>query len=165
MSTISPKVRQPLTSLANNPRISVRAIVIQNGMILLSKYQDERGFWYVVPGGGVNRGETLEEAFYRETIEECGHALSFGEILFIREIIADHHENTMLTPGFHQIEINVKSHVPPGLPLAPIEPDHGQIDLVWHPLNKLTDILFFPMGLVEDFMNQSWSRFYYGDVR
>ncbi len=146
------------------PRIAVRAIVIQNEQILLSRYKDNKAYWHVIPGGGVENGETLEEAFARETYEECGMPLPFGEIKFIREIIADRHEVTNLEKGFHQIEINVMSSAPNGKLLSPVQPDKGQIDLIWHPLKELDKIRFFPIGLTQQFINQSWSKFYYGEI-
>jgi 8-oxo-dGTP diphosphatase len=44
------------------PRVSVRAIVVKDEKILLSRYRDDRGYWHVTPGGGVEHGETVEEA-------------------------------------------------------------------------------------------------------
>ncbi len=151
--------------MSTNPRVSVRAVIIQNGMILLSKYLDSRGYWYVIPGGGVENGETMEEAFRREMLEEVGMELPFGELLFIREIIADRHSETGLQPGFHQIELNVRSHVPQGAKLGSTLPDKDQIDLMWHPLEKLHEINFFPRGLVDQFKKQEWPKLYCGEMR
>jgi hypothetical protein len=86
-------------------------------------------------------------------------------VKFIREIIADRHENTNLKSGFHQIELNVLSYAPEGIELKPISPDEGQVDLVWQPLRQLEQILFFPIGLKKQFMTQSWEKIYYGELR
>lgn len=50
-----------------------RVLLIQEGQALMVRhvYQDE---WYL-PGGGVKRGETLEEAARREAMEEAGASL------------------------------------------------------------------------------------------
>lgn len=149
----------------SSPRVSVRAVVIDEDRLLLSKYEDHRGFWYVVPGGGVESGETLEEAFARETHEELGMSLSFGEVLFLREVIADRHEESGLRPGFHQIEVYVSASVPKGIELSPLIPDTGQVGVVWHPLQELDQLLFFPMGMLEEFKTQSWPKIYYGEMR
>lgn len=63
-------------------RLTVRGIVVnkKSGKFLLIKYVDkksesttnlEEGFW-VMPGGGVEEGETFQEALSREIYEETG---------------------------------------------------------------------------------------------
>jgi len=51
-------------------RIAVRAVIIKDGLLFLLhlKTTDE----YKFPGGGVEEGEKLLEALYRETLEESG---------------------------------------------------------------------------------------------
>jgi len=60
------KVRRPTT-------VGVRVLLLREGQVLLVQhtYQDA---WYL-PGGGVERGETLVEAARREAAEEVGAAL------------------------------------------------------------------------------------------
>jgi ADP-ribose pyrophosphatase YjhB (NUDIX family) len=50
--------------------LGVRILMVKDGQVVLVRhsYQDA---WFL-PGGGVKRGETLEEAIRRETAEECG---------------------------------------------------------------------------------------------
>ena len=43
-------------------RTSARAIIDRAGSLLAVRYQDERGDWYVVPGGGQRPGEGLAAA-------------------------------------------------------------------------------------------------------
>ena len=51
-------------------RAGSRAIVIQDGKILLS--HETGSGWWLVPGGGMEAGETPEECCIRETEEETG---------------------------------------------------------------------------------------------
>jgi 8-oxo-dGTP diphosphatase len=53
-------------------RLSVKAIIIREGHLLVLKCRDELGAWYVLPGGGQQVGETLDQALRRECLEELG---------------------------------------------------------------------------------------------
>lgn len=147
------------------PRLSVRAILVEAGAILLTHHVDRRGSWYVTPGGGVEDGETLEEAFHRELHEELGVRADFGAVAFIREIIADRHPESTLPAGFHQVEIFVHGRLHPGQSPRVLAPDPDQVGFAWLPLADLHTVRFFPRGLVAEFQAQSFPRLYYGDRR
>ena len=59
-------------------RPSVYAVIIENNKVLLSRQWDGYDF----PGGGVELGETIEEAIKRETWEETGVKISLGPIIY-----------------------------------------------------------------------------------
>jgi 8-oxo-dGTP pyrophosphatase MutT (NUDIX family) len=61
--------------------LGVRILMVKDAQFLLVKhsYQDE---WYL-PGGGVKRGETLEQAILREAFEECGARINQIQFLGI----------------------------------------------------------------------------------
>lgn len=55
------------------PRIRVSAILRWRDRILLCRHEKPgRGAYWLLPGGGVNSGESLVDALYRELEEECG---------------------------------------------------------------------------------------------
>lgn len=147
------------------PRLAVRAILVEDGRILLGHFSDASGEWYVLPGGGVEHGETIEEAFHRELQEEIGARAEFGAVACMREIIADRLESTNLPPGFHQVEVFVRGRLLPDQDLRMVVPDAAQIGLVWAPLADLHTLPFFPRGLVAEFQALSFPRFYYGQLR
>lgn len=62
-------------------RPSVYAVIIEKNKVLLSKQWDGYDF----PGGGVELGETIEEALKRETWEETGVKIAVGDIVYCKD--------------------------------------------------------------------------------
>lgn len=86
-------------------RIRVNALIYNNDSILLIKHTKlgPKGELWLPPGGGLEFGETTEEALFRETYEETGLRVKNAEFQFINEYIA---------PPLHAIELffNVKNY-------------------------------------------------------
>jgi 8-oxo-dGTP diphosphatase len=70
------------------PRVVVAAIIKNGDKLLLTKEIIESGreFW-IFPGGGVNFGESLEEAIKREIKEELGMEIKVEKLLGFKEAI------------------------------------------------------------------------------
>ena len=60
---------------------SVRGIVIKDKNILLIKRIKKERTYYVIPGGGLEKNETLEEGVIREVKEELGITVSVGNLI------------------------------------------------------------------------------------
>jgi 8-oxo-dGTP diphosphatase len=65
-----------------NPMVGVGAVVVTDGKLLMVKRAKEpsKGKWSI-PGGGIEVGETLEEAVERETLEECSIKVKVEKLL------------------------------------------------------------------------------------
>lgn len=61
-------------------RVSAYALIIKDRKLLLAKSRHEK--YYDVIGGGVDIGETIEEALHREAMEEAGARIQIGKLLF-----------------------------------------------------------------------------------
>ncbi len=72
--------------------MGVRVMMIQDGKVLLVRHTYMNGWW--MPGGGIDRGETLDAAARREAAEEVGaelHNLTLvGAYSNLREWKSDH---------------------------------------------------------------------------
>jgi len=60
-----------------NTREGCRAVIIKNGEILLSV--EEATGLCMLPGGGVEAGESYPECCRREVLEECGYRIETGD--------------------------------------------------------------------------------------
>jgi ADP-ribose pyrophosphatase YjhB (NUDIX family) len=130
-------------------RVSVKAIVMVDGRILLAKHRDSQGVWYCLPGGGQEHGETVAEALIRECAEETGLRVRPGRLLFVRDYIAEHHEFADEDPGAHQVELMfhcelADSNRDPVVRVA----DPMQIGADWVELRTLTECRLYPKALV-----------------
>ncbi|HJE50411.1 MAG TPA: NUDIX domain-containing protein [Tessaracoccus flavescens] len=72
-------------------RLGAYVLLIDEGKILLSNWIERDEVVWSLPGGGVELGESPEEAVHREVLEESGYTAELDELLgvFTRVIPAD----------------------------------------------------------------------------
>ena len=69
------------------PRIRVAVCVAEEGRLLLVAHGKGGRRYWLLPGGGVERGETLVEAARRELREETGLEVEVGRLVLVCEAI------------------------------------------------------------------------------
>ncbi len=128
-----------------NIRSAARAVVIHDGKLLVTKMRDGRGVYYILPGGGQNPGETLEETVKRECFEECGVEVSVEGLLYVREYIGKNHTFSPHHAGFHQLEHVFRCRVADPLLACPGgNCDNHQVGVSWLVLKAIDGIRFYP---------------------
>ena len=75
-------------SKIDNPRIRVAAIIEEKGSFLLVNHRKDDKSYYLFPGGGVESGETIEQALIREVEEETGYIIKLDKLLLLNDSIA-----------------------------------------------------------------------------
>lgn len=148
-------------------RAAGKAIIINEGRLLVTANHDEKGTFYLLPGGGQHPGETLAEALVRECREEIGAKVAVGDLLFVRDYIGAHHEFAATEPDIHQIELMFRCRLLPGeVPSNGTAPDSWQTGVTWIGLHELASARFYPAALVPHLLTlpNGATPAYLGDV-
>ncbi|MCA0988434.1 NUDIX domain-containing protein [Guptibacillus algicola] len=147
-------------------RNSVKAIMMEDNKVLLTKNKDDEGYFYLFPGGGQHNGETFPEALLRECMEETGHTIMVGDLLFIREYIGKNHEHASFDSEVHQVEFYFACERV-GNGNQPTDPDSHQVGLEWVELEQLNEMRVYPKALIQEIigLRENEQRpVYLGDV-
>lgn len=121
----------------NKELIRNRAAVIieQDGKILLVQHEKYGKTYWLIPGGGVEYGETIKDAARRELMEECSLDVRIGDLLFISETIPpDQHR--------HVINYYFEGKIVGGE--MSVNPDAVLRDAQWHPIEDIPHLVIFP---------------------
>lgn len=121
--------------LSHNIRPRVAVVLVEDGKILLMKHRKGDSEYWVLPGGGVEFGETLEEAGERELIEETGLKVRLTHLLFISESIPpDKHRHVQ--NFYFQAKRTGGSEV--------LGEEPGLVGMQWHELEDLVHLTIYP---------------------
>ncbi len=82
------EVRAALAAQGSSPRIRVAAVIPHGEGILVVRHRKDGRTYHLLPGGGVEFGETLSQALKREVLEETGLTCEPLRPLFINDSIA-----------------------------------------------------------------------------
>ena len=77
-------------------RIRVAGILVKDGKILLVRHEKNDKSYWLLPGGGVDFGESAEAALVREFQEEVGLSIQVGKIVLVHDSIpANRHRQVL----------------------------------------------------------------------
>ena len=156
-----------MASALRHIRTSAKAIIIQQGYLLLILHRDALGPWYTLPGGGQRPGETLVDAVDRECREEAGVQIRVGRLRFIREYIGKNHEFKATDADLHQVEFIFECSLQEGSsPVLGDNPDTNQDGVAWLPLHSLPATRIYP-AILAHVLNENRTvqgPVYLGDV-
>ncbi|MEK4272044.1 MULTISPECIES: NUDIX domain-containing protein [unclassified Paenibacillus] len=147
-------------------RNSAKAVIVQDGRLLVIRLEDQYGTAYVFPGGGQEKGEELKDAVARECLEEIGQAVNVGELLHIREYIGKNHEFAEWDADIHQVEFYFACSLidPEATVFEGSNPDDHQVAVEWIALEELSQIRLYPKTIGELLLKSGSSSIYLGDL-
>jgi len=149
-----------------NIRNSIKAIIIKNNKILLTKNKYNGEEFYLLPGGGQRKFETIDETLKRECLEEIGAEVEIIKLLFIREYIGENHQFFDEDKDIHQVELMFECKLISEELLLTENKDDFQIGYEWIELKNLKNILIYPNKLKEviDENGNFSKKIYLGDA-
>lgn len=146
-------VRNPENLREIDRPIASAIIISADGKILMGRKDPSKGGVYPdtwhIPGGGIDEGETIEDAARREVLEEVGIDLTDKELIPLPFEGSGETEKTLSTGEkvwvkmkFNRFEVRLES------PSTEIElrPSDDLIELRWFSQDELSDIEQVPGG-------------------
>lgn len=127
-------------------RVSAKAVIVDHDRLLAVQLRGREGDYYMLPGGGHDVGEALEETLLRECLEETGAKVRPGQVLWIRDYREINHEFSAIRPEFHQLEIMFECALLSEPDMHALG-DTRQLGLVWIPLDEIMEWNFYPKAL------------------
>jgi 8-oxo-dGTP pyrophosphatase MutT (NUDIX family) len=121
-------------------------IIIQNNQILLIHRRKNGLEYFVLPGGGVEAGETPEQAAVREAKEETGLDVILTGAFIESEDERDHNPHRYYHVASFLGELAL------GGEEAIINNPDDSYELEWHPLTNLKTLTVYPVKLIEEIL-------------
>jgi 8-oxo-dGTP diphosphatase len=138
-------------------RVRVAGILIEDDRLLLIAHKKDGGIYWLLPGGGVKYGESLEQALAREFMEELNIGISVGPLAMVCDSIDPE-------GGRHVVNICFRcSHVSGEFRLGGEERLH---DYSFFGADKLAGIPMYPPvnGPLFSIMNNTNKEIYLGKI-
>lgn len=141
--------RYPLPVLLPEIRNAVRALIIDDGAVLmLEKWDQSRGQRFALPGGAQDAGEPLLDALQRECLEEIGTQVEVAGLRFCCDYFKQ--RNSVPPSQRHVVEFVFACAVPDGYRAASgSRPDKHQVGVRWLAVEALPGLQLTPDYLLD----------------
>lgn len=124
------------------------AILTRGGELLLIRRENKQGLYYVFPGGGIQQGESAEQAVVREMKEEAALLVTPREVLV--RLVGDYDDNTLVI-------CTQNDDTDPVWQEQFKQTDRESYLFVWMPISELSSLKLLPIegrDAVIDYLTQ-----------
>jgi 8-oxo-dGTP diphosphatase len=132
-------------------RIRAAGILVREGQILLVRHEKNGRSYWLLPGGGVDYGETVEEGLRREFQEEVGLAIQVEKLVLVHDSIP---------PDRHRQVLNLYFTVSADRHELRVTPDGVLRDAAFYPLDQFASMTVNPdvKGEILEGIKRKWSE-------
>ena len=136
-------------------RSTAKAIIIDNGKILLNRCLDKKnGEYYSLPGGGQKKYETFNEAVVRECLEETGYTVTPVRFAALCETICDDENYRKKYPDYmHKVYHIFICRLEGAERCIPTETDDFQVESVWIDKSVLPSVRLLPKAVGQNILS------------
>ncbi len=117
-------------------KIRPSIFIAENNQILLMRYRYGDTNVYNLPGGNVDKGETLTETVIRELMEELGIEVEVGKMMLSGDVIMPEGKEDVLHCVFEGKILSGKPVLNPK--------ETSALEVVWMPLEDLYKLEMYP---------------------
>ncbi len=121
--------------MSQSLRLRVAAIIVENERILLARHEKAGESYWLLPGGGVDFGERLDETLRRELLEEACVHIEPEALVLLNDSIAPDGER-------HVVNLCFTARIVEGQPRLGSDPRVAEIAFV--PLEELIELRLYP---------------------
>jgi ADP-ribose pyrophosphatase YjhB (NUDIX family) len=142
-------------------RVAAKGLLHKEGRILFIEYEDSRGLYYALPGGGQETGENLQATVTREFKEETDIDVVVGDLLMVREFIWQRSDIPGWDAGIHQLEMVFACHQADETQVIQKgdNPDLGMLGVKWIAIADLNNYRIYPTPAIGEMINNKTTRY------
>jgi len=143
-----------MTSINDWKKIRPSVVLIKNGKILVLRSKYSSGTFYLLPGGSIEKNETIIETATREVKEETNYDIKIEKLLYLQEWIDEKRgKNVLYIIFLGSIKGGVETNT------FDVDKNHHIQSIDWIDINKLNEIDFRPSKLIKILQNDYKNNF------
>lgn len=128
---------------------SARAIIVHQQNILLIERNKFGEIYYTLPGGGIEEGETADEAVVREIWEECSITVADPKLVYIEEPEKIYGTQYIFTVDYQDGEVKLR---PDSIEAQLNKQGKNLYKPMWVPISKLQGLPFLSEKLKDNIL-------------
>jgi 8-oxo-dGTP diphosphatase len=117
-------------------KVRPSVVIIENDCVLLMRYRYGQTDVYNLPGGNVDKGETLTQTVVRELQEELGIEIAVEKMILTGEMLMPEPQKDVLHCVFLAKIIKGKPILNPT--------ETSALEVIWKPINTLKNLDMYP---------------------